>query len=90
MGYLYNTYNTYAYIYMHNISQGLPRWLSGTESACNAGDTGLIPGLGRFPGEGNGNHLQYSCLGNPMDRRSLVGYCPKGGKEMDTTEHARP
>ena len=36
-------------------------------SACNAGDLGLIPGLGRFPGEGNGNPLQYSCLENPMD-----------------------
>ena len=38
------------------------------ESACNAGDLGLIPGLGRSPGEGNGNPLQYSCLENPMDR----------------------
>ena len=38
------------------------------QSACNAGDLGLIPGLGRSPGEGNGNPLQYSCLGNPMDR----------------------
>ena len=37
-------------------------------SACNAGDLGLIPGLGRFPGEGNGNPLQYSCLENSMDR----------------------
>ena len=36
-------------------------------SACNAGDPGSIPGLGRFPGEGNGNPLQYSCLENPMD-----------------------
>ena len=34
----------------------------------NAGDTGSIPGLGRSPGKGNGNSLQYSCLGNPMDR----------------------
>ena len=34
----------------------------------NAGDKGLIPGSGRSPGEGNGNSLQYSCLGNPMDR----------------------
>ena len=34
----------------------------------NAGDAGLIPGLGRSPGEGNGNPLQYSCLGEPMDR----------------------
>ena len=38
------------------------------ESACNAGDLGLIPGLGRSPGEGNGNTLQYSCLENSMDR----------------------
>ena len=37
-------------------------------SACDAGDLGLIPGLGRFPGEGNGNPLQYSCLENLMDR----------------------
>ena len=36
-------------------------------SACNAGDLGSIPGLGRPPGEGNGNPLQYSCLENPMD-----------------------
>ena len=34
----------------------------------NAGDVGLIPGLGRYPGEGNGDPIQYSCLGNPMDR----------------------
>ena len=43
----------------------------GKESACSAGDTrdvGSIPGLGRSPGEGHGNPLQYSCLGNPMDR----------------------
>ena len=46
-------------------------FLGGSEgkvSACNAGDLGLIPGLGRSPGEGNGNPLQYSCLENPMDR----------------------
>ena len=46
----------------------LPLWLSGKESAYNAGDAGFIPWLGRSPGEGNGNPLQYSCLGNPMDR----------------------
>ena len=40
----------------------------GSESACNSGDLGLIPGLGRFPGEGNGNLLQYSCLENSMGR----------------------
>ena len=38
------------------------------ETACNAGDLGSIPGLGRSPGEGNGNPLQYSCLENSMDR----------------------
>ena len=42
----------------------------------NAGDTGSIPGSGRSPGEGNDNPLQYSCLKNTMDRRSLVGYSP--------------
>ena len=52
----------------HIIIVYLPRRLSGKESACNAGDTGSIPGSGRSPGEGNGNPLQYYCLGNPMDR----------------------
>ena len=46
---------------------GLLWWLSGKES-CRAGGAGLIPGLGRSPGEGNGNALQYSCLENPMGR----------------------
>ena len=47
---------------------GLPRWLSGKESPANARDSGLIPGSGRCPEGGNGNPLQYSWLGNPMDR----------------------
>ena len=42
--------------------------LDGKESACNSGDQGLIPGLGRSPGEGNDNPLQYSCRENSMDR----------------------
>ena len=41
---------------------GLPRWFSGKESACNAGDAGSIPESGRSPGGGNGNPLQDSCL----------------------------
>ena len=45
----------------------VPRGSEVKASASNAGDLGLIPGLGRFPGEGNGNPLQYSCLENPMD-----------------------
>ena len=47
---------------------GFPKWLSSEESTCRARDLDLIPGLGRFPGEGNSNPHQYSCLGNPMDR----------------------
>ena len=47
---------------------GLSRWLNGKESACQAGNTISIPGSGRSPGKGNRNPLQYSCLGNPMDR----------------------
>ena len=45
-----------------------PGGSDGKEPACNAGDLGSIPGLGRFPGEGNGYSLQYSCLENSMDR----------------------
>ena len=56
----------------HNILYtGLPQWLSSKDFACNAGasgDTGSIPGWRRFPGGGQGNPLQYSCLGHPMDR----------------------
>ena len=52
-------------------------------SVYNAGDLGSIPGSGRFPGEGNGNPFQYSCLENPMDRG---GRGPWGHKESDTAE----
>ena len=50
---------------LHRVGPGS---LVGKESACSAGEPGLIPGLGRSPGEGNGNPLQYSCLENLMDR----------------------
>ena len=50
------------------ISNGLPWRLSGKESACSAGDTGLIPGSGRSPGEGHGKPFQYSFLEDPIDR----------------------
>ena len=58
-------------IWLHQILRGLPWWGSGKESAFNEEDTGgvgWIPGLGRSPGGGNGNPLQYSCLENPVDR----------------------
>ena len=50
------------------ILKGFPGSSVGKESACKAGDPGSIPGLGRSPGEGNGNPPQYSCLENRMDR----------------------
>ena len=64
---------------------GFPGGSDGKASVYNAGDLGSIPGWGRSAGEGNGNPLQYHCLGNSMDR-SLVGYSPWGRKESDTTE----
>ena len=65
---------------------GFPGGLDVKESACNAGDPGLIHGLGRFPREGHGNSLQYSCLENPHGQGSLVGYSPWGQKEADMTD----
>ena len=59
----------------HSSILGLPRGSAGKESACNAGDLGSIPGLGRSPGKENGNPLQYSCLENFMER-NLAGYSP--------------
>ena len=54
-----------------HIEMGFPGSSVGKESACNAGDCCSILGSGRSPGEGKGNLLQYSCLGNPMDRGAL-------------------
>ena len=50
------------------------------------GDLDAIPGLGRSPGRGHGNPLQYTCLENPHGQRNLTGYSPWGRKESDTTE----
>ena len=63
-----------------------PGGSDGKASAYNEGDLGSIPGLRRSPGEGNGNPLQYSCLENPMDGGTSLGYSPWGCKESDTTE----
>ena len=52
----------------------------------NAGDSGSVPGSGRSPGEGNGKSLQYSCLGNPMDRGAWQATVPEVATESDTTE----
>ena len=51
----------------------------------NAGDTGLIPGLGRFSGEGNGNLLQYSCLGNPMNKGAWLATVCRVAEDLDMT-----
>ena len=67
-------------------SLGLPGgWLRGTESACDAGGTVSISGSGRSPGEENGNPLQHSCLGNPIDKGA--GWASVHGltKESDVT-----
>ena len=59
----------------------------GKEAACNAGDPGLIPGLGGSPGEGNGNPFQYSCLENPMDKgawRATVHGVARVGHDLVT------
>ena len=59
-----------------------------TNPPAKARDTGLIPGWGRSPGEGNDNPLQYSCLGNPMNRRAWWATVHGVTKELDTMEKA--
>ena len=63
-----------------------PESSDGKESACNAGELSLIPGMGRSPGDGHGHPLQYSCLENPHGQRSLAGNSPWGCRESDMTE----
>ena len=70
---------------------GLPRWLSGKESTCKAGDLSWIPRSGRSPGPGNGNPLQYSCLENPMNREAwwvTVHWVTKSQAQL--IEHTQP
>ena len=68
-------------------------WLIGKESACKAGDIGVIPGLGRSPREGNGNPLQYSCLETPLDRgawwATVHGGCKKSQTWLVTKQQKR-
>ena len=60
-------------------------WLSGKETACQAGDVVSIPGSGRSPGEGNGNPLQCSCLGKPIDRGAQWALVHRVSEESDMT-----
>ena len=62
-----------------------PGGLDSKESACNAGDAGLIPGLERSHGKGNGSTFQYSCLGNPMDGVAWWATVHRVAKASDTT-----
>ena len=64
---------------------GFPGGSDGKESDSYTGDLSLILGLGRFPGEGNGNPLQYSCPGNPMDRGAWWATVRGVTRELDTT-----
>ena len=66
--------------------QGFPGGSVGKESACNVGDLGLIPGLGRSPGGGHGKPVLNSYLQNPHGQRSLLSCSPWGRRESDTTE----
>ena len=86
---VYTIYIVYYVIYIY-IHKGFPGGSDGKESASNAGDLGSIPGLGRSPGGGHGNPLQYSCLENPHGQRSLADYRPWDHKELDTTEGLIP
>ena len=65
---------------------GFPGGSDGKESACNAGVLGSIPGLGKSPGGAHGNPLPVFLPGESHGERSLVGYSPRGRKELDTTE----
>ena len=71
----------------HDLKTQLPSDSVSKESACNAEDPGLMPGSGRSPGEGNGNPLQCSCLGNPMGRGAWRATVRGVAKHLDTTEH---
>ena len=73
-------------ILLSNGAWGFPAGSVVKNLPANAGDSGSIPGSGRSPGEGNGNPLQYSCLGNPMDRGVWQATVRGVTKESDTTQ----
>ena len=73
------------FISLSNNGKGFPGGSDGEESACEAGNLGLIPGSGRSSGEGNGYPLQYSCLETPMDRGAWQATAHKVA-ESDMTE----
>ena len=72
------------YLFWSHQFLGFPGGSDGKESACNVGDLGSIPGLGRSPGGEHGTTLKYSCLENPHGQRSLVGYIVHGVTKSQT------
>ena len=81
----YTLLSTCRNVFPLQIEQGFPSGSDDKESACSAGDLDSIPGSGRSPVEGNVNPLQYSCLGNPMDRGAWWASV-NGVTESDTAE----
>ena len=79
-------FNAFSFGSQNNVPPGASGGSDSKESACNAGDPDSILGLGRSPGEGNGNPLQCSCLENPHGQRSPEGYSSWSCKELEMTE----
>ena len=80
-------YRAFPSVFNHDLSsQGFPGGSDGKESACSFGDLGWIPGSGRSPGGGNGNPLQYSCLGNPLNRGAWRAIVQGVSKSRTATE----
>ena len=78
----------FVFLFLTSLSMGFPGVSDGIEFACNEEDLGLIPGLGRSPGGGHGNPLQYSCLEILMDRGTWWATV-HGVTESDTTKHIK-
>ena len=86
---IYTLMHIYVYICIMCICVCVCSFPSGSDSkqsTCHAGDPSLIPGLGRSPGGGHSNPLQYYCLENPHGQRSLANYSPWGHEESDMIE----
>ena len=81
-----NCSNVHNSMFKKKLLEGFPGGSDSKQSACNVGDLGLIPRLGRSPGGGHGSPFHYSCLENSHGQRNLLGYSPWSHKELDMTE----
>ena len=75
----------HGYLNEAKLKFGLPKWLSGIEPAHQCRRQGFDPWVRKIPGEGNGNLLQYSCLGNPMDRGAWLATVHEVTNDLDMT-----